>query len=1096
MFPRTPKISGAAGSPREEALVSQSSVSDPGHVNQLFGRGHELRDLEELLSQAGQGRGGLAMLVGEPGIGKTRLADAAAEAATGMGFRVAWGRAWESGGAPPYFPWIQALAVLGLPVPDASLVTAVEAEAARFQVFSAVAGELRAASAKAPTLLVLDDLHVADLSSLRMLQFVARELRSLKLAIVGTRRDVDARMTPEMESMLAKIAREGRTLELRRLERADVARLVRAEGVRIAGDLAAELEPAIWQASQGNPLFVGEIVRLLESSPGDARRAPMPIPFGVREVIRQRLALLDEATLEALDVAAVMGVAADEPTLRAAMFVLTEKDGADVEGAIAAARRAGILDPATGGGAISFSHALTRDALYQDVPRTKRVAIHAAVAAALERRDASPPPVVEIAHHAIEAGADVVRRVARAAEGLSRACADEDAVALVERALAALEASKDERGAAELRLLLGRTRMRLGDLAGGRACALRVAETARSLEDNALFARAALAYGAELTAGHTDPTMRSLLEETLERLDGAATGNASARMDLLKLRVLARARLAACLQPAPDPAAVARMSLDAVAEARALGDDATLLEVLRSAGATLGEAYFVPEGIELDRDAVRIATSLGDRAALLRARLRLIFALIEAGDVAGADAHIDAFESEARATGQLRQVWPIPLLRSMRAMQEGRWADCDALVEEASELIERSAEPMAPYALLLHRWALAMETERSVVAFEPALLAMVSRWNDPETYSHVMIAMVRAFDGDANTAREHLARVSLDSTAGRIRITIGNLIAAAMQSGATERAAEFYERVRHEEGNWLIGRFSGFFVKGTYGRYLGWLASTLGRRADAERHFEGALSLASAAGARPERARILAAYGSMLATGGDVERARPMLAEASALAVSLGLSRFAASIRPPGASGPPTANRVEPLSRPPADLRVRPGRATLTLTPEGDTWLLALGDASLRMKDVLGVRYVARLVTDPEREIHALDLAGAGGDETGGDAGEVLDENARAAYRRRLAELDEELREAESWNDGARVLRARTEMELLSSELARAVGLGGRSRRTGSAAERARIAVTRRIRDMIKRVSEQAPELGRYLENTIKTGTYCAYRPM
>ena len=230
--------------------------------NPLFGRGHELRNIEELLSQAGQGRGGLAMLVGEPGIGKTRLADAAAEAATGMGFRVAWGRAWGSGGAPPYFPWIQALAVLGLPVPDASLVAAVEAEAARFQVFSAVTGELRAASAKAPTLLVLDDLHIADLSSLRMLQFVARELRSLKLAIVGTRRDVDARMTPEMKSMLAKIAREGRTLELRRLERADVARLVQAAGVRIAGDLAAELEPAIWQASQGNPLFVGEIVGL------------------------------------------------------------------------------------------------------------------------------------------------------------------------------------------------------------------------------------------------------------------------------------------------------------------------------------------------------------------------------------------------------------------------------------------------------------------------------------------------------------------------------------------------------------------------------------------------------------------------------------------------------------------------------------------------------------------------------------------------------------------------------------------------------------------------------------------------------------------
>jgi tetratricopeptide (TPR) repeat protein len=555
-------------------------------------------------------------------------------------------------------------------------------------------------------------------------------------------------------------------------------------------------------------------------------------------------------------------------------------------------------------------------------------------------------------------------------------------------------------------------------------------------------------------------------------------------MELLRLRVRARARLAACLQPAPDPAAVAQMGLAAVEEARSLGDDATLLDVLRSAGATLGEAHFSPQGIELDRDAVRIATSLGDRAALLRARLRLIFALTEAGDVAGADAHIDAFESEARATGQLRHTWPIPLLRSMRAMQEGRWADCDALVEEASELIDRSADPLAPYALLFHRWALAMETERPVVGFEPALLAMVSRWNDAETYSHVMLAMLRAFDGDASAARDHLARVSLESTAARIRITIGNLTAAAMQSGATDRAAELYERVRHEEGNWLIGRYSGFFVKGTYGRYLGWLASTLGRGADAERHFEGALSLATAASAAPERARILAAYGAMLLAGGDAARARPMLMEARALAVDLGLSRFAATL-PDG--GPPI--EVTPGSPP-------PHTAALTLTPEGDTWLLALGGASLRVKDVLGVRYVARLVADPEREIHALDLAGAGGDETGGDAGEILDGEARAAYKRRLAELDQELREAQSWNDGGRASRARTEMELLSSELSRAVGLGGRSRRAGSAAERARVAVTRRIRDLIKRVSEQEPELGRYLENTIKTGSYCAYRPM
>jgi tetratricopeptide (TPR) repeat protein len=1063
-----------------------------GHA--LFGRDRELDELRALLAGAAQGRGGLVMFVGEPGIGKTSLADAAAEAAATMGFRVAWGRAWESGGAPPYFPWMQALGVLACRFPDASSVAAIDAEAARFQVISVVAGELRAASARAPILIVLDDLHVADLSSLRMLHFVARELRSLKLAIVGTRRDVDAHLTPETESTLAKIAREGRTIELGRLDRAAVAQLVRAEGVRIAGDLAAELEPAIWQTSQGNPLFVGEVVRLLESNPVVARGGTMPIPFGVREVIRQRLALLDDVALEVLDVAAVVGLAADEATVQAGFLTLTGNRGPAVHDALSAAGRAGILTQDPRRGAISFSHALIRDALYQDIPWTKRVAIHGSIAAVLEARDATAPHT-EIAHHAIQAGKDVVARVTRAVDALSRACADEDAIALVERALSALEAAGDERGAAELRLALGPMRTRTGDIAGGKACSARVAQTARALGDDALFARAALAYGAALTPGQTDSTMRELLEETLERLDRALHANrddGSASADLAKLRVRAAARLAASLQPARDPAAVARMTLDAVSEARTLGDDATLLDVLHNAGAALGEAYFVPEGVEMERDAVRLAGALGERGLLLRARLRLIFALMEVGDIAGADANIDAYESEATATGQPKHMWPIPLLRSMRALEEGRWADCDALVEEAGELVARSADPMARYALLFHRWALAMDTEGSGVAFEPDLLATVARWNYPELQSHLMIANVRAFDGDARTAREHLARVPLDSTPGRIRISFGMLTAASVEAGATERAAELYERMLPDDGRWLIGRLSGFFVKGTYGRYLGWLASALGRRADAERHFEGALTLATAVGAKPERARVLAAYGVMLLTSRDVERARPMLAEARSIATDLGLGRLAASI-PELVDGPPSTTPSAPAAKSPAKAEARPA---LTLTPEGDMWLVVLGDRSFRLKDARGLHYLARLVAEPEREIHALDLAEAGGDETRGDAGEVLDANARDAYKRRLAELEEDLREAESWNDGARILRARTEMEFLSSELSRAVGLGGRSRRAGSAAERARIAVTRRIKDLTKRAGELDPELGRYLENTVKTGTYCVYRPM
>src|SRR5205807_635170 len=133
----------------------------------------------------------------------------------------------------------------------------------------AVVDELRAASAMSPLLLVLDDLHVADVSTLRMLQFVSRELRGVGGVILATRRDTDPAMTPDIESTLARIAREGRSLVLARLGREDVARFVREAGPTIAG----AWEESIWNATEGNPLFVGEMVHVLEAQPG-LRAAP------------------------------------------------------------------------------------------------------------------------------------------------------------------------------------------------------------------------------------------------------------------------------------------------------------------------------------------------------------------------------------------------------------------------------------------------------------------------------------------------------------------------------------------------------------------------------------------------------------------------------------------------------------------------------------------------------------------------------------------------------------------------------------------------------------------------------------------------------
>jgi hypothetical protein len=155
------------------------------------------------------------------------------------------------------------------------------------------------------------------------------------------------------------------------------------------------------------------------------------------------------------------------------------------------------------------------------------------------------------------------------------------------------------------------------------------------------------------------------------------------------------------------------------------------------------------------------------------------------------------------------------------------------------------------------------------------------------------------------------------------------------------------------------------------------------------------------------------------------------------------------------------------------------------------------------------MQYLARLLADPGREIHVLDLAGErsrGSDSRSaaaedlssaglGDAGAVLDAQAKAEYRQRVEGLRAEIAEAESWHDPERASRAREELEFLAREISGAVGLGGRDRKAASASERARLSVTRAIRSAMSRLSGLDPQLGAHLDATIRTGTYCVYNP-
>jgi len=294
-----------------------------------------------------------------------------------------------------------------------------------------------------------------------------------------------------------------------------------------------------------------------------------------------------------------------------------------------------------------------------------------------------------------------------------------------------------------------------------------------------------------------------------------------------------------------------------------------------------------------------------------------------------------------------------------------------------------------------------------------------------------------------------------------------------------------------------VGRHAVGFGEGSVGvvdRYLGLLAAALGELDRAVGHLEAAIEGNDAMGARPwsaysqhELAIVLRARDRP----GDVERADDLDRSARSIASSLGMA-LAGRIAETGAQAP---TRV-----------ASPGAATFRL--EGEYWTIEYADDAFRIRDSRGMRHLSRLLRAPGRELHSLELAADGAEaptsaaasdldltDGFGDAGALLDAEAKAAYRSRLADIREEMGEAERWNDPGRVALLEEEERALTRELAAAVGLGGRDRVASSAAERARVSVTRAIRAAMTRIREQSPTLADHLDTTIRTGTFCSYNP-
>lgn len=1099
----------------------------------FVGRDGELAELRAGLDSVSNGEGRVFLIGGEPGIGKTRLSAELASEACARGAKVCWGRCWESGGAPTYWPWVEVLRqilrtsdkadldgigrhagylVQLIPEFAESLGTTSDAgpspadpESARFFLFDAIGTLLGAAARRQPLVVIIDDLHAADRASLLLLAFLSRSLAHSAFLLVGTYRQVELRAADELLEPFAETARHARRLGLRGLGADDIAHLIEiASGERPSLALTSDVH----RVTDGNPFYVDELLRLLAAEGRLCSTEPvsvsLAIPDGVQDAVRRRLEPLSSEAASLLEIAAVAGREFDTAVLRLAARL----DPIAVVAILDEPLRHGIIVPTEGPpGRFAFRHALIREAIYEGLPLARRLPLHRRLAEGLQELALGDPElyVAELAHHFLEAAPcdrsdDFVEHGIRAARSAMRRMAFEEAVRLYERTIDATAfCSPDERRRCELLLALGQAQEWAGDPTGSRATAERAAEIARHLGATDLLARAALGVGSvealKLTARSRCDGAPSLLREALDRIEP----------DKLAIRARLQSRLAVHTMSSGTRTAALDLSAQAIADARSSDDRDTLAHALLARHAVLLGPDHIEERCAIASEFLELAIALGSREYTMRSHALRAANFFDLGDIAAADQAIAEHARLAEESGDPFERWVNLMWRSTRALLVGDFSEAERSSRAAFEL---SRTVPGPHAFEVNgpmshvgQMILIREARHDGVP-DPEVIERYRNQYPEVALWHVALLHRSTRLGHADDVRRELefltARSFVDFDRNATWLAAMSFLSEAVALVRDlERAAVLYDvLLPYATRNATVLMITS---RGSISHSLGLLAATLGRHTEATQHFDTALAMNRRMGARPMVAVTLHDYAAALlraANPGAATRAHELAREAHAIAADLGMPELVARCEMilEGLELPTPKNSA--------------GNGIFTLARDGPFWTLARDGRHVLLKHAKGLSYLAELLRRPDLEIHVLDLvaayAGEGGSKVGGRtvastgfarerfSEEVLDAKARRDYERRLASLDEQLAAAEASGEPEERATVLEEITALRQELARTTGLQGRTRRS-SDAERARISVTRTIRLSLAHIAEASPELGGQLARSIRTGTYCRY---
>ncbi len=899
----------------------------------FVGREQEMEQLKVALEGALSGRGSLAMLVGEPGIGKTRLADQFGVYSSLRGAQVLLGRCYEGDMALPYQPFVEAFRQymrsrpdpvlrqeLGAGAPEiAKLVSDVrqrfpdipeappmEGEAERLRLFDSVTQFVHNAAMASPLVLVLDDIHWADKPSLLLLQYLARNVSGARVLLLCAYRDVELDRTHPLAEVMSTLRREQPYLRLllRGLPGDAVYTLLTAMDPSEENEAGRQaLAEALYQETEGNPFFIREVLSLLmeegklyrEGGRWTARVtsiSELGIPEGVREVIGRRLSRLSEGANRMLICASTMTGGLSWEELRA----ITGEDETALLDLLDEALGAQLIVERAGdqAGTYDFTHALIRQTLYGELSTPRRVILHRQIGQALEElhKGNVEPHLAELAHHFFQAapGGDVDKAISYATKAGERSMAVvayEEAAAHYERALQALEllATPDEPRRCELLLSLADAHNQGGDRDKGMQIALQAAAVARQCQLPHQLARAAFEYA--FTWGEPGELNEEAL--ALIREGVAALGDDD---DALRARLMFRLGMELWLGGRPDDAGAP--AEESLALARRAGDSEALAEALFLIHGLAYGPEVAQERIDDGQELVELAGAAGDSVAAIFGRYMRMRGLLELGDATGADVEAAQY---GRLADELRRPqyvsWTF-LFKAGQAARVGRFDEAEQLLRQGETVAERAQDQIALFVANAQLSVFWMHQGR-IHDLEQGDWSMIEQ--NPLPAAKAYTAALKSFTGQEAEARRFFEELMHDDLAGTPRegtwpILVASLAIACAYLHDVQRAGTLYELLLpFTDRNVLDG--SGAWDMGPAARYLGLLAVSMSRLDDAERWFEDAMTMNTKVGHRPWLTHAQCDHAELLAARdgpGDRTRAIELANEALDTGQALGMS--------------------------------------------------------------------------------------------------------------------------------------------------------------------------------------------------------------